>query len=61
MKSLTSMTVKNTITPRKKHVSIKIHFVGVGVMQFPNVEMLEKAKEEMISDAKRLCKNENTV
>ena len=55
------MTVKNTITPRKKHVSIKIHFVGVGVMQFPNVEMLEKAKEEMISDAKRLFKNENTV
>lgn len=35
----------------KKHVPIKIHFVGV--MQFPDVEMLEKAKEEMIADAKK--------
>ncbi len=31
----------------KKHVPIKIHFVGVGVIQFPDTEMLEKTKEEM--------------
>ncbi|MBQ8228274.1 MAG: DUF4368 domain-containing protein [Clostridia bacterium] len=31
----------------KKHVPIKIHFLGVGVMQFPDADMLEKAKEEM--------------
>ena len=37
----------------KKSVPIKIHFVGVGVMQFPDAEMLEKAKEEMKANAKR--------
>ena len=37
----------------KKYVPIKIHFVGVGVMQFPDAEMLEKAKEEMKAKAKR--------
>ena len=37
----------------KKHIPIKIHFVGVGVMQFPDVEMLEKVKEEMIADTKK--------
>ena len=37
----------------KKSVPIKIHFVGVGVMQFPDAEMLEKAKEEMKVNAKR--------
>ena len=26
---------------------------GVGVIQFPDVKMLEKAKEEMIADAKK--------
>ena len=31
----------------KKHVPIKIHFVGVGIIQFPDAEMLEKTKEEM--------------
>ena len=36
----------------KKYVPIKIHFVGVGVMQFPDAEMLEKAKEEMKANAK---------
>ena len=36
----------------KKSVPIKIHFVGVGVMQFPDAEMLEKAKEEMKANAK---------
>ena len=37
----------------KKHVPIKIHFVGVGVIQFPDAEMLEKAKEEMTAFSKK--------
>ena len=37
----------------KKHVPIKIHFVGVGVIQFPDTEMLEKTKEEMKAYAKK--------
>ena len=37
----------------KKHVPIKIHFVGVGVMQFPDAEMLEKTKEEMKAYSKK--------
>ena len=37
----------------KKHVPIKIHFVGVGVMQFPDTEMLEKTKEEMKAYSKK--------
>ncbi len=37
----------------KKRVPIKIHFVGVGVMQFPDAEMLEKTKEEMKAYAKK--------
>ena len=37
----------------KKHVPIKIHFVGVGVMQFPDTEMIEKAKEEMRAYSKK--------
>ena len=37
----------------KKHVPIKIHFVGVGIIQFPDSEMLEKAKEEMKAYSKK--------
>ena len=37
----------------KKHVPIKIHFVGVGVIQFPDTEMLEKTKEEMKAYSKK--------
>lgn len=37
----------------KKHVPIKIHFVGVGVIQFPDAEMLEKTKEEMKAFSKK--------
>ena len=37
----------------KKHVPIKIHFVGVGVIQFPDAEMLEKTKEEMKAYSKK--------
>ena len=37
----------------KKHVPIKIHFVGVGIIQFPDAEMLEKTKEEMKAYTKK--------
>lgn len=37
----------------KNHVPIKIHFVGIGVIQFPDAEMLEKTKEEMKAYAKK--------
>ena len=37
----------------KKYVPIKIHFVGVGVIQFPDAEMLEKTKEEMKAYSKK--------
>ena len=64
MQQLTPAIVNNLITKievfdkvigedGKKSVPIKIHFVGVGVMQFPDAEMLEKVKEEMKANAKK--------
>ncbi|MBE6774930.1 MAG: DUF4368 domain-containing protein, partial [Ruminococcaceae bacterium] len=54
-KLITKIEIFDRVTDEdgKKHVPIKIHYVGVGVMQFPDVEMLEKVKEEMKENAKK--------
>ena len=54
-KLITKIEIFDRVTDEdgKKHVPIKIHFVDVGIMQFPDAEMLEKAKEEMKANAKK--------
>ena len=54
-KLITKIEIFDRVTDEdgKKHVPIKIHFVGVGIMQFPDAEMLEKVKEEMKANAKK--------
>ena len=36
----------------KKHVPVKIHFVGAGVIQPPDAKMIQEAQEEMKNAAK---------
>lgn len=39
----------------KKHVPIKVHFVGVGILQIPDAKMIQELKEEMHKEATKVA------
>ena len=39
----------------KKHVPIKVHFIGVGILQIPDAEMIMELKEEIRKEATKVA------